>query len=64
LWRHRSNRDRLVKQLRTAPDIEFNDASLDEFRREARLNVEIIDIVFAARPNAISVEACKSAPRA
>jgi hypothetical protein len=62
LWRHRSNRDRLVKQLRTAPDIEFNDASLDEFRREARLNVEII--VFAARPNAISVEACKSAPRA
>jgi 5-methyltetrahydropteroyltriglutamate--homocysteine methyltransferase len=72
--------------------IQFNDASLDEFRRQARLNVEalnyatrnidpdqmrmhlcwgnyegphhkdvplrdIIDIVFAARPNAISLEA-------
>jgi len=73
--------------------IQFNDASLDEFRRQARLHVEalnhatrnielvqmrlhlcwgnyggphhpdvalrdIIDIVFAARPNAISLEAC------
>ena len=73
--------------------IQFNDASLDEFRRQARLNVEalnyatrnihpdqmrmhlcwgnyegphhkdvplrdIIDIVFTARPNAISLEAC------
>jgi 5-methyltetrahydropteroyltriglutamate--homocysteine methyltransferase len=73
--------------------IQFNDASLDEFRRQAQLNVEalnyatrniepdqmrlhlcwgnyegphhrdvplrdIIDIVFAARPNAISLEAC------
>jgi len=73
--------------------IQFNDASLEEFRRQARLNVEalnyatrnidpdqmrlhlcwgnyegphhkdvalrdIIDIVFAARPNAISLEAC------
>jgi 5-methyltetrahydropteroyltriglutamate--homocysteine methyltransferase len=73
--------------------IQFNDASLDEFRRQARLNVEalnhatrnippeqmrmhvcwgnyegphhrdvaladIIDIVFSARPSAISIEAC------
>jgi 5-methyltetrahydropteroyltriglutamate--homocysteine methyltransferase len=73
--------------------IQFNDASIDEFRAEARLNVEalnhatqnipadqmrmhlcwgnyegphhrdvalkdIIDIVFAARPAAISLEAC------
>jgi 5-methyltetrahydropteroyltriglutamate--homocysteine methyltransferase len=73
--------------------IQFNDASLDEFRRQAQLNVEalnhatrnigpeqmrmhlcwgnyegphhkdvplaeIIDIVFSARPSAISIEAC------
>jgi 5-methyltetrahydropteroyltriglutamate--homocysteine methyltransferase len=73
--------------------IQFNDASLEEFRRQARLNVEalnhatrnipvdqlrmhlcwgnyegphhkdvalkdIIDIIFSARPSAISLEAC------
>jgi 5-methyltetrahydropteroyltriglutamate--homocysteine methyltransferase len=73
--------------------LQFNDASLEEFRRQAQLNVEalnhatrnippeqmrmhlcwgnyegphhrdvalhdIIDIVFRARPNAISIEAC------